>query len=144
MKLSLGSLACVLCIHSLNAINPQNLQQGAQQNQPVVAPAQTQKPKDNDEAVVIMGHMANMFVNAATFATNPQNPIPIAAAVGDLLQIIAQIVKNIPLERQKDICAQDIEDYLLTLDPHFRIKLRYLLLSCFPVREGSCADAVVP
>lgn len=87
-------------------------QQPKPTQQPVAQPVQQQEGADPE---VVFGHLANIFIDMATFAQNPQNPAPVASALGNLVKIIAQIVKSLPAGSH--ITDEDIARYFAKLYP---------------------------
>jgi len=81
---------------------------------------QQQKPQESNETAVVLGSIANIFLNVGLLTQNPKNPMAVASLFANVINIIKEIVKGIPADRRASITSQDIESYLIAQCPDFK------------------------
>lgn len=93
---------------------------------------QQAQPQQVDDAQVVLGNLATILVNFGAIVAAPQDPQTVAPGIagmlGGLANIVAYIMKHMPVDRTT-ITPEDIEQFLLNADPQFKVQLRYVLLS---------------
>jgi len=101
-------------------------------NKPQGSHAHQCREQEPSDAQVVLGNFTSMLVSFGTIVKEPHNPVAVAPGIigmlSGMVNIIAHIMRNMPIDRSGPVTAADIIEYLSQQDPYFEQKLQQIVV----------------